>query len=629
MRIMTILALSLLASVSGLCQDILMKPMSEDIKSSSNVVVRNSSLEFEIISPGKAIETRKQTITILNEYGSRETQQVVPYSDNEKILSIKGEIYSNSGKRIKKIKSSEMEDVSASGSSMYSDNRYKVLDFSYPSYPYTLVFEYEIQHDGLMFYPSWQPQDHEKTAVQKASYTVTTPAELKVNHWEHLVEVTIQEHDGSTHYNWEVENLVGYRREPFGPPARELTPWVWVTPDSFEIEGHVGSMSSWSSIGSYNYSLLAGRDVLPDGARREIEAATRGLTDPEELIEAVYKFVQNSTRYVSVQLGIGGWQPFDAAYVYENGYGDCKALTNYTMALLKHVGVDATYSIVYAGRSSPDIITDFPNARFNHVILAAPIQNDTIWLECTSQTNPVGYTGSFTSDRHVLMVTEEGGKLAKTPTYKAEDNTQLRSIEAKIDKNGDVSATVATTYTGLQFEQIERQLYASKDEQIKFLSEETDLRKTKIVDFSYDYVGGKIPEVNETISVISFGYGSVTGNRIFIEANPLNKRTYIPRNVKQRKTDVYINTSYLDVDSVLFQVPEGYHVEHFPSGIEIKNNFGVYQTTFEASEHGILYIRKMILNKGIHPADSYAELRNMFKQIAKADKTKIVLVGST
>lgn len=79
-----------------------------------------------------------------------------------------------------------------------------------------------------------------------------------------------------------------------------------------------------------------------------------------------------------------------------------KILSNYTIALLKEAGIKGYYTIIRAGRNARPIQPNFPSNQFNHVIVSVPNGKDTLWLECTSQTNPFGYQGTFTEDRWAL-----------------------------------------------------------------------------------------------------------------------------------------------------------------------------------------------------------------------------------
>ena len=300
---------------------------------------------------------------------------------------------------------------------------------------------------------------------------------------EFEVQHTEQAAGDAASYSWEVKNVAAFESEPYGPKFRYLVPRVLLTPKNFEVEGMKGSMSSWGSIGKWSYELGKDKKELPEGAIEAINRELVGAKNDLERAERIYKYVQNSTRYVSVQLGIGGWQPFDPTYVFENGYGDCKALTNYTQALLQHAGIESFYTLVKAGRGE-EVDHSFPSSQFNHVFLAVPIESDTVWLECTSQTNPFGYLGSFTSDRHVLVTSEEGGKLIKSPGYDEKLSTQIRTANVKIDKAGNATATVSTAYGGLQYENVEGQLFRSPEDQKKWLERTADMSKTKILKYT-------------------------------------------------------------------------------------------------------------------------------------------------
>lgn len=120
---------------------------------------------------------------------------------------------------------------------------------------------------------------------------------------------------------------------------------------------------------------------------------TKNATTDKEKARLIYQYMQDKTRYISVQLGIGGFMPTKAEEVDRVGYGDCKALTNYTHALLNAVGVTSYHAIIYNDTQKVSFDPEFSSVQGNHMILYLPLTDEEIWLECTSQKYPFGYIG--------------------------------------------------------------------------------------------------------------------------------------------------------------------------------------------------------------------------------------------
>ncbi len=148
---------------------------------------------------------------------------------------------------------------------------------------------------------------------------------------------------------------------------------------------------NWNELGKFIIYLIADKDVLPAETLTTLKELIKNCPDRNSKIKAVYNYMQKRTRYVGVQIGIGGWQPIPAEYVDKKGYGDCKGLVNCTRAMLKAVGITSYYTLVNAGKNASPLITGFPCNHFNHIILCVPGPNDTTWLECTSQQQAYGF----------------------------------------------------------------------------------------------------------------------------------------------------------------------------------------------------------------------------------------------
>ncbi|NJO92053.1 MAG: transglutaminase domain-containing protein [Chloroflexia bacterium] len=190
-------------------------------------------------------------------------------------------------------------------------------------------------------------------------------------------------------YTWQEENIPAEKPEDrFMISFDKKTPYLLTSPNEFIMGGLNGNMADWKTFGSFFYNLNSNRDNLSPEFETRIKQLVNNVTDKKEIVKILYNYLQKNTRYVSIQLGIGGYQTLEASFVEKKGYGDCKALSNYMKAMLKSLGI-ASYQALIS--SEEDIIAEFPSNQFDHVILCVPLQKDTLWLECTNQTIPFNF----------------------------------------------------------------------------------------------------------------------------------------------------------------------------------------------------------------------------------------------
>ncbi len=605
----------------------------EELKKDVNVVIREDQMTFTILSQSKAMVHVYFVATILNENGKDYAEETIGYDKLSKVTMFKGAVYDASGESIKRIKNSDIYDQSAyDGFSLYSDNRLKQIDLSQGSYPYTIEFEYEIEYKFLFSIQGSALISQEKVSSQHFSYALVYPETLRPRYkTPNITEnPTITKKDGIETASWDFKNLKPIKFEPLSK-REDVVAQIIAAPTKFEYDSYVGSMTTWDEFGQWIGTLNKDRNILPEETKQKIRQLTANLKTPEEKVKALYEYMQNKTRYVSIQLGIGGFQPFEASVVDQTGYGDCKALSNYMVAMLKEVGVKANYILIRAGEGAAGLRKDFPSSQFNHAIAAVPNGRDTLWLECTSQTNPFGYMGTFTGDREALMITENGAKVVNTIHYSAEQNVQSRTANVTVQLTGNASAKVKTHYSGIQYENSNLNFIVTDqyDDQKKWVQKNTGIPVFDVAAFKMINIKDKIPTAIVDLDLTLNRFATVSGKRVFITPNLMNRSTYIPEKVADRKTNVVRKMTYTDFDTIHYHLPEGIYPEFLPTPIKLKNRFGEYEATFQLDQDNLLYIRKVKMNKGEFPPESYAELIEFYRSMNKADNTKIVFLSKT
>ncbi len=598
-----------------------------ELKSKANAVVRFETKTVEIINIEEIKVTKKRITTVFNKYGNRHINAGEGYDDNSEIEKIEAYIFDASGEEIKKIKERDFTDASAvSQISIYEDNRVKYLKYIPIKYPYTVEYTSEVVYKNTAFFPDWRPIDGYYVSVQHSEYEIinTAGVELKVKK-ENFGNYNIQE---ISEHHFIADDINGIKYEAYTPELKTIIPRYKVALKTFSMIGVEGVNNNWSDFGKWMYDrLLTGTDDIPQERVDEVKNLTAGVDDKIERAKIIYKYMQDKTRYISIQVGIGGWKPMLANDVDKLGYADCKGLTNYTKALLEAVDVPSYYTLVYGGKNIRNIDNEFSSTQGNHAILCVPNDDENIFLECTSQTNPFGFTAGFTDDRDVLLVKPEGGEIVHTKVYGADDSLQQTNANISLDETGSFSADVSITTTGFQYslhEGIEND--TDRDQQLHYKEYWDNVNGLKIDNIAIENDKTNII-YKENVKLSSINYASKSGDRLIFQPNMFNKVTKIPPRYTERKLEFKIDRAFKDVDEFIIQIPEGLRVEAMTESKKIETKFGTYKFNIETLEGNKLkYTRTYILNKGNYEKEDYKAFRDFRKQIVKHDKTKVVLV---
>lgn len=602
----------------------------------ADAVVRVDETVWEIKSQAEAVLKSRQVVTILNEKGEDAHSELrVRYDKFTRITDISGNIYDAGGKQVKKLRNSEIEDFGyGGGGDNISDARVKLASFGKKSYayPYTIEYVYEVRDRNMMAYPSWTPDQKEGSAMELSVYRILAPSGFKFRYKEYNgapAVVKSKAADGADLYEWSQKDQPARKSDDlYQLPAIERSPMVMVAPSDFEVQDYKGNFNSWEDFGRFYGTLNAGRDVLPALVAGEVKTLTKSARSDREKAELIYKWMQSKSRYVSIQLGIGGWQTIDAATVANTGYGDCKALTNFTLAALRSVGINCYAALIRAGDEEV-IKADFPSNQFNHAIACALVGKDTLWLECTSQLAKPNFMGTFTGGRHALLVTPDGGKLVKTPDYKPSQNIRDSHAIVKLEPSGDGMVEVKVLYTGLQQETRASVMQAgTKDEQKKWLLNHINLPSLDLQRFEWIAGQDKDPSVTEKLTLNVRNCATKTGTRLFIKPSLLS-RPFELSSVTERTTDFYLPVSeynFTDLDTVSYEVPANYKLETILPAFQISSAFGSYELKTSYENNKLICARKVVMNGGRYGSKDFAAWVDFLKKIRKADRAQVVFV---
>lgn len=281
-----------------------------ELLENADAVLRLDELEVRLLATDLMVYRVKKVITVLNSNGDDYADIRLHYDKDKKVKQVEALLYDRLGTRIKQVKKRDFKDRAAvDGFSLYVDDRLLYHEHVPTQYPYTLEFTYEVETSDTGAFPFQFLIPAYGVSVEQSSFTIRYPPNVPkpVAKERNLDDLPVERLEEPGLIAYTAQGIPALIREPLSPPFREFAPWVGARLPSFHYKGYHAQVDDWQDMGLWlQEQLFRGRDELDPGRIRAIRTLVQGVEDPLEKAKIVYKYVQDNTRYVSVQMGIGG-----------------------------------------------------------------------------------------------------------------------------------------------------------------------------------------------------------------------------------------------------------------------------------------------------------------------------------
>ncbi|MEM7160915.1 MAG: DUF3857 domain-containing protein [Bacteroidota bacterium] len=593
--------------------------ISGDLKDKAIAVVRYDRNELDFSNASKTRIKKEYAITVLNKSGKKHLSFYKGYKEgSDKVKSIKIELIDPFGQVLESYTNKDIEDrASYDGFSVFTDFRVKYLALEAARYPITMKYSYVIERKNT-FPPNWYPVPSYGVSVEHSSYRIVS---------SQLDDFSIQSKNMEdekwkiSEQHFELRDFKAKQRERYSPGFRDIFPIVYVRPSSFTFEGFEGNYSNWQEFGNWRHqNFLMGRDNLSRTILSDIQPYVKDSSDPYEIAKGVYEFIQETTRYVSISLDEGAIQPMFSSEVHSKKYGDCKALSFYMKSILELYNIKSNYVEIHA--ESDELVSYLPDfassTQGNHIILAIPFEEDTVWVDCTSKRLPFNFLGDFTDDRLCLSIDHKGhGEIVRTPRYDFNRNQICDSIHIKLEKDL-TRLNVERNFVGIPMANFSGILDLESEEKMEYAL------KSMHKDFTQTRVEGPIScsksEKNDLLLNMDY---SIHANNMRIHAGkyvmlPLNVLPFEIPNLgkkKDRKRSIVFPRSKAYKSFIEIEIPDHLRFADFKGEKHMISDFADYSLSLLIQENKVIVEREFRLKKGTFSKDLYPEIQEFFKTV--------------
>lgn len=430
--------------------------------------------------------------------------------------------------------------------------------------------------------------------------------------------------DGRRVYTWFASDIVPFLGEAFAADSNGVVMSVAVS-----------APTSWNEIAQWYNTLAKDRYTLSPAMSQRVDSllgASRAASRADT-IKAVHRWVAQDVRYVSVSLGIGGYQPRTPDEVLRSGFGDCKDKATLFVAALRRYNIAANPVLLsLTGKPDPALPSMY---QFNHAIAAVQTDGGWTYTDLTAEFMPYGmipdaYQGQF----GIVVLPNGNAQDVRFPLTPITDNVSIMRLHAIVDTGGAVVVRVHEETRGSPSTGPRSAFGVPMDSTRRSNMQKALAQRLFPTESSADSLTGFDGKDFSQPAVLTY---VVTGNNVLKTVGssklfsmntgfkgPARSYKNLVRDLEARKTRVFP----IDASRILGMVatetdlritlPEGWTAE-LPKNVMASSFFGTYESTWTQDGREVRMVRRIRGERGVYPPQRISEVIVWLKTVSADD----------
>ncbi len=470
--------------------------------------------------------------------------------------------------------------------------------------------------------------------MEDQKISISIPSWMEVEIKEHNLQAynvvkSKREEGGNTIYNYTLKNTPSLRKERAAPGFSYYAPHIMVLCKSAKPQGETFTYFK-TLADQYGWYRSLVKQIGNDEAlvKQKANEIVGGLTNEEDKVKAIYRWVQDNIRYIAFENGIAGFKPEKAQEVLKKKYGDCKGMANLLTEMLRSQKIDArrcwigTRQIAY-DYSTPSLSVD------NHMIAAWINQGKPVFLDATEKYIGFGEVAERIQGRQTLIENEEQYLLQNVPVATYEQNTATEVRKLTVEGNS-LKGHVIQSWKGENKVWMLTQLFDIKQDKQEmalrqFLAEgKTNFEITNLSTANLDNYN---VDLKVEYDVVWKDAISVFGKETYLEINNRRSLEAMMIDTSKRKLPYWFYFKEHQVFETELSYPGNLSPTHIPEKMTLVRPGYSFKGIITNTPGKLVYRCEVIINQTELKQPQFEEWNNDIKQLNEFYNQQVVLTS--